>query len=108
MLKIKDGAQYKAFTSPSEAEDFVRAALDSHLGSVAGVDGPPPPALCRGPHENCCCKICLVFGSFFTGCGSVWRLCLHELVLSCLLRHSSAGQLFVLLSLDILGFKQGF
>lgn len=43
MLKIKDGAQYKAFTSPSEAEDFVRAALDSHLGSVAGVDGPPPP-----------------------------------------------------------------
>lgn len=32
-LKIKDGAQNKAFTSPSEAEDFVRAALDPCSGS---------------------------------------------------------------------------
>lgn len=41
-LKIKDGDQYEAFTSPIEAENFVKAAPDPRQGSVAGVDGAPP------------------------------------------------------------------
>ncbi len=42
-LKIKDGAQYKAFTSPKEAEDFLTSVPTLRPESAAGGDNNPPP-----------------------------------------------------------------
>ena len=42
-LKIKDGAQYKAFTSPKEAEDFVAAVPAPCPGTSARHDGASSP-----------------------------------------------------------------
>ena len=60
MLKVKDRAQYKAFTSPSEAEDFVRArfSLDVDLFRDHVCVNWHSLAYCMAPLQDGCLSCC--------------------------------------------------